>query len=100
MSNSRHLRPAPPITGGVVLQPKRPAAEGAPRPFRITIEGAIAPDGTPLVARLNVESEPGRPVTPLEAEAICRRLAFAPPAAAIGAPPRETETEDGGGARP
>ena len=100
MRSARPLRSAPPITGGVVLRPPRPAAAPAPapalRPFRITIEGLLASNGQFGLSRLDIEGDPARPLQPLEAEAICRRILFAPPAVGLAAlpgaaPPSATE---------
>ncbi len=82
MRDAPRLREA--VRGGVTLAKPRPA-EPAPeaRPFRIVIEGAIAPDGRVGLGRLEVQHDPAKPVSGLEAEAICRRVMFAPAAAPL-----------------
>ncbi|MDE3095824.1 MAG: hypothetical protein KGK07_07470 [Chloroflexota bacterium] len=79
--------------GGVtLLKPPAQPPEPQDRRFRIVIEGAIDPAGRPAIGRLELQFDPERPVSALEAEAICRRVAFAPPAAAQQAPAQEASS--------
>lgn len=91
--------PAPPpaaLRGGVTLRrrPERTPPAPAGRPFRILIEGILADGGQIGLGRVIVESDPAYPVTPLEAETICRRVAFAPPAVPIAALQSTPEPEE------
>ena len=76
----RTERPAPIPPGAVLLnRPRAVEPAAASRQFRILIEGVIAPSGQVGLSRLEVQGEKDAPVSPLEAESICRRIAFAPP---------------------
>ncbi len=97
-----------PIPPGAVLLRRGPAgavSPGAPgphpRPFRITVEGMVFPNGQPGIARVDIAGDPRHPLTALEAEAILHRIACVPPTASLQAPPEapdgpEADPEDGG----